>query len=167
MCLQIAFLKIKGRGNRLMKKWFKFALLGLILFALVACQSAEESTTKLVYDEDGFTNEIVLIAEGDKVIEQTSKTETTYEALGVSTAEEAEEMMAEFLVGYDSTEGVKHQIDYLDDRLVESVTVNYDAVDIDEMSELAGSFVDGDASKGVSLKLTVEMMEEVGYKIVD
>lgn len=106
----------------------------------------------------------MLIAEGDKVIEQTSKTETTYEALGVSTAEEAE---AEFMLDYDSTEGVKHQIDYLDDCLVESVTVNYDAVDIDEMSELAGSFVDGDASKGVSLKLTVEMMEEVGYKIVD
>lgn len=158
---------LKGGGSFLLKKWLRCVLLGLIFFALVACQSADESTTKLVYDEDGFTNEIVLIAEGDKVIEQTSKTETTYEALGVSTAEEAEEMMAEFLVGYDSTEGVKHQIDYLDDHLVESVTVNYDAVDIDEMSELAGSFADGDASKGVSLKLTVEMMEEVGYKIVD
>ena len=153
-----------------MKKWFKFALLGLIMFALVACQSDKETTTTLIYDEFGLTNEIVLIAEGDKVIEQTSKTETTYEALGVSTAEEAEEMIAEFLVGYDSTEGVKHQIDYLDDCLVESVTVNYDAVDIDEMSELAGSagsFADGDASKGVSLKLTVEMMEEMGFKIVD
>ena len=150
-----------------MKKWFKFALLGLIFFALVACQSDKETTTTLIYDEFGLTNEIVLIAEGDKVIEQTSKTERTYEDLGVSTAEEAEEMLAEFLVGYDSTEGVKHQIDYLDNRLVESVTVNYDAVDIDEMSELAGTFVDGDASKGVSLKLTVEMMEEVGYKIVD
>ena len=137
------------------------------MLALVACQSAEETTTTLVFDEGGFYNEIVLIAEGDKVIEQTSKTERTYEDLGVSTAEEAEEMLAEFLVGYDSTEGVKHQIDYLDDHLVESVTVNYDAVDIDEMSELAGSFVEGDASKGVSLKLTVEMMEEVGYKIVD
>ena len=109
----------------------------------------------------------MLIAEGDKVIEQTSKSEITYEALDVSTAEEAEEMLAEFVVGYDSTEGLKHQIDYLDDRLVESVTVNYDAVDIDEMSELAGTFVDGDASKGVSLKLTVEMFEEMGYKIVD
>ena len=150
-----------------MKKWFKFALLGLIFFALVACQSDKETTTTLIYDEFGFTNEIVLIAEGDKVIEQTLKTEATYEDLGVSTAEEAEEMMAEFLVGYDSTEGVKHQIDYLDDRLVQSVTVNYDAVDIDEISELAGAFVDGDASKGVSLKLTVEMMEEMGYKIVD
>ena len=112
----------------------------------------------------------MLIAEGDKVIEQTSKSEITYEALDVSTAEEAEEMLAEFVVGYDSTEGLKHQIDYLDDRLVESVTVNYDAVDIDEMSELAGSagsFAGGDASKGVSLKLTVEMFEEMGYKIVD
>lgn len=151
----------------MIKKSLKYVLLGLIMLVLVACQSADESTTKLVYDEDGFTNEIVLIAEGDKVIEQTSKTETTYEDLGVSTAEEAEEMMAEFMVDYDSTEGVKHQIDYLDNRLVQSVTINYDAVDIDEMSELADSFIDGDASKGVSLKLTVEMMEEVGYKIVD
>ena len=62
---------------------------------------------------------------------------------------------------------MKHQIDYLDDRLVQSLTINHDAVDIDEMSELAGSFADGDASKGVSLKLMVEMFEEMGYKIVD
>jgi len=150
-----------------MKKWFKFALLGFIFFALVACQSDKKTTTTLIYDEFGFTNEIVLIAEGDKVIEQTSKTETTYEDLGVSTAEEAEEMMAEFMLDYDSTEGMKHQIDYLDDRLVQSLTINHDAVDIDEMSELAGSFADGDASKGVSLKLMVEMFEEMGYKIVD
>ena len=153
----------------MIKKSLKYVLLGLIFFALVACQSAEETTTTLVFDEGGFYNEIVLIAEGDKVIEQTSKTERTYEDLGVSTAEEAEEMLAEFLVGYDSTEGLTHQIDYLDDHLVESVTVNYDAVDIDEMSELAGSFVEGDASKSkdVSLKLTVEMFEEMGFKIVD
>lgn len=164
MCLQIAFAEIKGIGSCLMKKWLRCVLLGLIFFALVACQSDKETTTTLIYDEFGFTNEVVLIAEGDKVIEETSKTETTYEDLGVSTAEEAE---AEFMLDYDSTEGVKHQIDYLDDCLVESVTVNYDAVDIDEMSELAGSFVDGDASKGVSLKLTVEMFEEMGYKIVD
>ena len=150
-----------------MKKWFKFALLGFIFFALVACQSDKKTTTTLIYDEFGFTNEIVLIAEGDKVIEETLRTETSYEDLFVSTAEEAEEIMAEFMVDYDSIEGVTHQIDYLDDRLVQSVTVNYDAVDIDEVSELAGSFVDGDASKGVSLKLTVEMFEEMGYKIVD
>lgn len=151
----------------MLKKLLRCVLLGLIFFALVACQSADESTTKLVYDEDGTTNEIVLIAEGDKVIQQTSKSEITYESLGASTAEEAEEMLAGFSVGYDSTEGLKHQIDYLDDRLVESETVNYDAVDIDEMSELAGTFIDGDASKGVSLKLTVEMMEKAGYRIVD
>lgn len=119
------------------------------------------------FDEGGFTIEIVLIAEGDNVIEQTSKSETTYEVLGVNNAEEAEEMLAEFLVGYDSTEGVTHQIDYQDDRIVETVTVNYETVDVNEMSELAGSFVEGDPSQGVSLKMTVEMMQEMGYKIVD
>ena len=150
-----------------MKKWFKFALLGLIMFALVACQSAEETTTTLVFDEGGFYNEIIIIAEGDNVIEQASKTETTYEVLGVSTKEEAEEMLAEFMVGYDTTEGVTQEIDYQDDRIVETVTVDYETVDINEMSELAGSFVEGDPSQGVSLKMTVEMMEEMGYKIVD
>ena len=137
------------------------------MLALVACQSAEETTTTLVFDEGGFYNEIIIIAEGDNVIEQASKTETTYEVLGVSTKEEAEEMLAEFMVGYDTTEGVTQEIDYQDDRIVETVTVDYETVDINEMSELAGSFVEGDPSQGVSLKMTVEMMEEMGYKIVD
>lgn len=150
-----------------MKKWLKYALLGLTMLVLVACQSAEETTTRLEYEEEGLVMEIILIAEGDKVIEQTSRNEMTYETFGASNAEEAEEMLSEFLGGYDSTEGVTHRIDYRGDYLIEEVTVNYETVDIDEMKELAGTMFEGDPSAGISLKMTIDMLEDEGFELAD
>ena len=118
-----------------MKRWIKYALIGLAMLVLVACQSANESTTTLAIEEDGLMIEITLIADGDTVIEQRTNNEISYEALGVTSEEDAEEMLAEFMVGYDTTEGITHQVDYQDTRVIETVVVDFETVDVDEVLE--------------------------------
>lgn len=134
---------------------------------IVACQSANESTTTLVAEENGLTVEITLIAEGDEIIRQNSKNEISYESLGVNSPEEAEDMLAEYMVGYDTTEGITHQVDYQNERVIETVEVDFKTIDVEEASQLAGSFFQGDPSEGISLEATVELMQELGFEVID
>src|SRR5690625_6905703 len=99
----------------------KYILFGLMLFVIVACQSADQTTTSLIAEENGLTVELTFVAEGDLIVRQKSRNEISYESLGVSSPEEAEDMLAEFMVGYDTTEGIEHQVDYIDDRVIETV----------------------------------------------
>ena len=58
-------------------------------------------------------------------------------------------------------------MDYQDDQVVESLTIDYEKADPNEVSGLSGSMSDGDLSNGISLKKSVEMLEEQGYEIVE
>lgn|GEM_PF-1445114 len=158
---------IIGEVEHVIKKWTKYILFGLMLFVIVACQSADQTTTSLIAEENGLTVELTFVAEGDLIVRQKSRNEISYESLGVSSPEEAEDMLAEFMVGYDTTEGIEHQVDYQDDRVIETVEVDFETVDVDEASQLAGSIFEGDPSEGISLEATVEMLQELGFEIVD
>ncbi|MFD1608221.1 YehR family lipoprotein [Oceanobacillus luteolus] len=149
-----------------MKKWFMFGLTLLISFTLIAC-GAEETTTTLSMEQAGVTMVVTLKAEGDRVTEQTADNEIMYDALGVSTAEEAEEFFAGFVEGFDETEGVTHNIEYQEDKVVESLTVDYEKADIDEVSQLAGSQYEAESGDEISLERTIEMLEEQGFEIVE
>jgi uncharacterized lipoprotein YehR (DUF1307 family) len=151
-----------------MKNWILFSLALLISFALAACDSsARESTTTLQSEQNGVTLKITLKAEGDKVIEQTADNTVTYEALGGTTPEEAEDILSEFVVGYDETEGITHQIDYGNDLANETLTIDYETADLTKVNQLSGTSYEGDPNEDVSLKGTVDMMQEQGFEIVE
>ncbi len=149
-----------------MEKWIMICLVLLVGCILVAC-NAEEKTVTLQMEQEGVIMELTYKAEGDKVIEQSANNVLPYEALGVTTPEEAEEIMTEFIAGYDDTEGVTHNIDYQDDELIETLTIDYETVDLNEVNKLSGASFEGDLDKGVSLKKSIEVLEEQGYKVVE
>ncbi len=117
--------------------------------------------------QNGVTMKITYKADGDKVIEQTADNILPYESIGVATAEEAEEILAEIAAAYQSTEGVVHSMDYQDDKVIESLTINYENADMNEVSELTGTVFEGDISQGISLKRSVDMLLEQGFEIVE
>jgi len=117
-----------------MKKWIMFLMVLLISSIFVACSS--EETVTLEAEQDGLSTEITYKAEGDKVIEQSAENIMTYASMGVTTPEEAEEALAQFMEGYDNTEGITHNVDYQDDRVIESLTVDFEKADLTEVNQL-------------------------------
>jgi len=150
-----------------MKKWVIICLTLFVSFTLVACNSGSEETVTLQTEENGITVKLTYKAKGDKVTEQRADNVMPYESLGISTPEEAEELFAELASGFEGIEGVTHKMDYQDDQVVESLTIDYEKADPNEVSGLSGSMSDGDLSNGISLKKSVEMLEEQGYEIVE
>lgn len=149
-----------------MRKWIILCLTLLISFTLVACNSKEEIVT-LQAEEQGIILKLTYKAEGDKVIEQTADNVMPYESLGLTTAEEAKEIFGDAVAEYEGVKGVKHSMDYQEDKAVESLTINYAEADLEEVSHLVGTMFDGDTSEGISLKKSIEMLEEQGFEVVE
>lgn len=126
-----------------------------------------ENVVTLELEQNGVTMKLTYKADGDKVFEQTADNEMPYASLGVTTAEEAEEVLAPVVLAYQETEGVTHSMDYQEDRAFESLTINYDEADINEVSALTGSTFEGDLSEGISLKRSVDLLLEQGFQIVE
>lgn len=126
-----------------------------------------ENVVTLQAEENGMTMLVTYKADGDNVVEQTANNEIPYESLGVTTKEEAEELLAETVAAYQGVEGVTHNIDYEDDKVIESLTVNYEKADPAEISELSGSTFEGDVSQGISFQKSVKMLQEAGFVIVE
>lgn len=126
-----------------------------------------ENTVTLKIEQEGVVSELTYTANGDKVTEQTANNEITYESLGVTNSEEAEEVLAEFVEGYGDTAGVTHSMDYQEDKAIETLTINYETADLEAVSELNGSTFEGDLSQGISLKNSVNLLLQEGFEIVD
>lgn len=126
-----------------------------------------ENVVTLGLEQNGVTMKLTYKADGDKVFEQTADNEMPYASLGVATAEEAEEALAPVVLAYQETEGVTHSMDYQEDRVFESLTINYDEADINEVSALTGSTFEGDLSEGISLKRSVDLLLEQGFQIIE
>ncbi|GAB2535526.1 YehR family lipoprotein [Gracilibacillus alcaliphilus] len=125
-----------------------------------------ENVVTLQIDQNGVYSKLTYYADGDKVTKQTAENEIPYTALQVSNKEEAEAALQEMVAAYAEAEGIEHSIEYHDDHATESLTVDYDQADPEEMAQLTGSIVDGDTSQGISLQRSVEMLEQSGYEVV-
>lgn len=150
-----------------MKKWMIICLTLLISFTLAACGSGEESTTVLQTEQNGVTIKITLEAEGDKVVEQTADNIITYEALGLSSKEEAEAAFSEVNETFQGVEGVTHNMEFQDDQAVETLVVDYETADLEEVAQLEGSTFEDTDADFISLEKTIEMLESQGFEKVE
>ncbi len=77
----------------------------------------------------------------------------------------AKEQLEELAKSYNKLKGVKDQLVYGEDSVTEKVVVDYTVVDMAKAMELTGTMTDdGDFSKGVSLKSSIKLLKEQGFK---
>lgn len=126
-----------------------------------------ENIVTLELEQNGVLLSLTYTADGDKVIEQTANNVMPYESLGVATQEEAEEILAGAVEGYQNAQGIEHEMDYQDDKVIETLTINYEEADMTEVGELDGTIVDGDTSQGISLTQSIDMLLQQGFEIVE
>ncbi|MFD1417100.1 YehR family lipoprotein [Oceanobacillus jeddahense] len=141
-----------------------FLLLALV--GLIACNS--EETVTLQGEQNGVVLEITYVAEGDEVVEQSTESEIPYSSLMVTTKEEAQAILDPIVAEIQGTEGLEHNIDYQDDKAIETMTIDYTSADLSEISALPGSNFEGSEDADmVSLEQSVEMMESQGFEVVE
>lgn len=149
---------------KLLKKALCLGLAGIMALCLVACGGEEKSVT-MISEQDGVKVEYTMDAKGDVVhtitqvstIDCSAFTDEDLELIKAS-AEECSKVYGEYEgveYSYSTEEGYMHE------------TIVIDVSDMDMCKELAEQGmlpIEGNA-KFISLKLTIESMEEQGFVV--
>lgn len=141
------------------------ALLSIIL--VVSACGASEKTTTYELKEDGLESTIDYTHKGDEVVKQSTKNTVTYDVYGFTSKDEAESSLLPYTEVYEDLKGIEYNIEFNDDEFVEEITIDYTAVDFDQLEDIEGFEFEGDTGNGISLKETQKLIEAEGFKEVE
>ena len=155
-----------------MKKIRNVLLSMAMIFIVVlstACSSKEAATATKTYvlEKNGLKTTIVYtyIEKEDKVVKQTTKNEGIYAQLpSTKTKEEAQKVLDPIAKKYQGIKGIKHSIDYQEDKFVENLEIDYENIDYEKAKGILGKdFADPSKTK-ISMKKTEELLTGQGFK---
>ncbi|EHY61882.1 putative lipoprotein [Listeria monocytogenes FSL J1-208] len=156
---------IEGTAMNLLKKGTMALFVMVMVVMLVACGEKEETKTYEL-SQNGATTKMTYTYVKDKVTKQTTENEMTYAALGFKNKEEAEKALKEISDKFQGVEGVKQGLEYKDDKVIETLEIDYEKTNAKELIKLPGFAASGDIEGGISMKESSKMLESQGYKEV-
>ncbi len=147
-----------------MKNIKKILIILMLSFALVACES-NKNLEKTIYfiENKGIKSEIILYHDKDNVLKQTNNNEILYSVMDVDSKKGAEEALKYSSDEYKGVKGIEQSIEYKDDKAVETIEINYSKLDFEEARNIAGLRIDKNAEQGISLKKSIDTLEQQGF----
>lgn len=145
------------------KKGIGILLALAMVFMLGACGSKEE-TRSFELDQNGVLITMKYYYEGDTVTKQTTKNVLPYESIGITTKEEAKEILDPLSAELQGVEGLTQKIEYGDTEATETLEVDYEKLDFDEANGLPGMMVEGDSDGKISMEKSADMLLDQGFK---
>jgi uncharacterized lipoprotein YehR (DUF1307 family) len=142
------------------------ALITILVSAifLAACSNGSESTRTFELEHDGIMTTMVYTSTGDKVTSQTTENVIPYDLTGLASKEEAQELFAPMIEQFQNIDGLTHKMEYDDSKAIETLAIDYEAVNFEEIENLPGmAFSEGSKDKGVSMEKSVEVLESQGF----
>lgn len=140
-----------------------FLLLLTFLVVLTGCGNTQEQTAVYEGTFNGVEMRLTYYAKGDRVYKQTAENVIPYSALGVTSEEEARVILDPASAQYQGIEGLEETLEYGGDSVRETLSVDFEKVNFDEIQGIPGIDLEGDTSQGVSLKRSGKSLEESGF----
>lgn len=137
---------------------------------LSACSGDEETETAFTNSQNGVEMTMTYTAVGDEVVKQTTTNVIEYEAAGLGSKEEAQQMLDPLVDQAADVEGYEQSIEYGDTSATEEVSIDYEVADMSDLSQLPGyeSTANLDEEGAfISLEESREMLENQGFTEVE
>ncbi|EPH72686.1 hypothetical protein D929_01906 [Enterococcus faecalis 02-MB-P-10] len=145
-----------------MKKMLRVYLIFIGVLFLASCGAKTETMTFVGSPQAGIDSTITYTYKGDKVLTQTARNVISYDSLGMS-REEARETLDPLSSQYKDVKGINYNMTYEDKQAVEKLTIDYEDLDYDKAAKVDGIQIEGNSSKGISMKKSQELVESQGY----
>jgi len=127
-----------------------------------------ETEGSFVLDAEGIETTITMKAVGGIVTEQTTTNVFDYTTLGITSAEQAEQALADIMITVDDLEGFEQSIDYGDTEATQISRVDFAVFDLNDAQDLPGAMTSGVSEDAVvSYEENRKMLLEVGFVEVD
>lgn len=150
----------------IMKKLIGFITLVVLAVFLTAC-GEDETTRTFEAEQNGIATTLEYTAKGDKVTKQTTENVIEYELAGIESKEQAKELFEPMTEQFQNIDGITHKLEYDDTKAIESLVIDYEAVDFDEIMDLPGMTFSEDPKKnGISMEKSADMLVSQGFKEV-
>jgi len=147
-----------------MKKLTGFITILVLAMFLSACSSGSESTRTFELEQDGIKTTMVYTTKGDKVTDQTTENIIQYDLAGIPSKEEAQELFAPLVEQFQNIDGVTHKLKYEDSKAIETLAIDYEVANYEDIKNLPGmSFSEDPKKNGVSMKKSIEILESQGF----
>ena len=147
----------------------------LVVILTTACTNKDDTTTKkdtnatktFVRKQNGVKSTVTYtyIENEDKVLKQTTVNEGVYAELpSAKTKEAVQKVLEPIAKKYQGIKGIKHSIDYQEDKFVENLEIDYENIDYEKAKGILGKdFADPSKTK-ISMKKTEELLTGQGFK---
>ena len=154
---------LKGVYN--MKKLSIFLVTLALGTVLVACGGGETEQKTFTMDKENTKTEIEYTYndKNDQVASQQMKSELTYEYLEFADEEEAKAELEPSLDEFNDIKGVTYELDFKDESVVETTTIDFNTLDFDDADKIPGFSFDGDPTDGISMEETTKSLKATGF----
>lgn len=144
------------------------AILTLLpLLVLAACSPQTEKVNYQSFEKDSADYRLTYYYQEDRLIKQIEKDVTLYAANNISGPEQAKVDFFSRKKIFKKIKGVSYKIDYGEDRVTESIEIDYTKADLSKLAPHLGlAKADAESIGFISLKETKKHIKEQGYKEV-
>lgn len=158
---------------KILKRLLLVVILSFATISATACGSNSNKTSEksndfellntLVLEQPtGLKIEISYYGKGDIAFKQTAKNEVPYSVFGGK--ENAEKQINPIIEQYKNLKGVTHKVEFLEDKAVENLEVNFKELDLEKAKNVPGLILDGgNPNNGVSVSKSVEILKKQGF----
>lgn len=133
------------------------------IFFLVAC-SQTKTTNLQLFEETGSDTRIILQYQGDRVVKQTLSSTLLFEPLGID-ADLAKDIYSDVPNEFKDVEGITHKAEFKDDRMVQTIDMDFTKVDLEKITKLLNIKEETDG-KYISYKKVIKYYKDAGFKEV-
>ena len=145
----------------------KLSLLLAVLLILTACSTSNKQEVTLENTDGGHKSTVTYYAEGDDVYKQVTENFIDRSQLTES-EEEIKTILDSAKQRYDEIKGTKYSYSFDNDgNIIENLEIDFKNLDYEKYQALNAANLEGDISKGVSLKASLEFIKKQGYVEVE
>ncbi|MGT2667460.1 DUF1307 domain-containing protein [Streptococcus rifensis] len=139
-------------------------ILALIFLSACGFNKEPQSANLQLFDASGFDSRISIDYQGDRITHQSTDNTIYYSYLGLENKEEVENFFQEDMKNYQNIVGVTHSAEFLDDRMVEHVSIDYSKANLTEIASIL-NMTEDEAEKVdyISYQKTAELLKTEGY----
>src|SRR5699024_6938420 len=116
------------------KKGIGLLVILSIVCVLSACGSKEVEERVFELEEMGIVTTMTYTYQGDKVLKQKAENIIPYASLGVTSQEEAEEILDPQVEELQGIDGVSEEVEYKEDEALETLEIDYENLEIGRAS---------------------------------
>lgn len=128
----------------------------------------EETEATFTMSQAGVEMTLVYYAVGDDVVRQTTRNVINYAEAGFADDDAARAAIEPFLADFQGVDGLTHNMEYRGTEAIETLEVDYNVADLQEIAQLTGSTFEGDLSSGkLSMEQSRRMLLAAGWTEVD